>query len=59
MVLQGRETTGTGTCPPGSSHPDNLNGGNGLFSMEAYASCVSCPAGYTCAGGGVPEYPKT
>ncbi|KAL8432734.1 hypothetical protein Efla_004403 [Eimeria flavescens] len=53
--LQGiSRPTGRGTCPPGTAHPDNLDSGIGLFSMEAYASCVSCPEGYTCPGGGVP-----
>ncbi|OEH77174.1 hypothetical protein cyc_05223 [Cyclospora cayetanensis] len=56
FVVQKKERmfTNTDTCPDGSTHPDNLNDGTGLFSMESYASCLSCPAGYACPGGPVP-----
>ncbi|KAL8456160.1 hypothetical protein Emag_000006 [Eimeria magna] len=47
-------TYGAASCPAGTTHPDNLDRGTGWFSMEAYASCISCPEKYTCAGGGVP-----
>ncbi|CDJ49025.1 hypothetical protein, conserved [Eimeria brunetti] len=51
--------TGTGfeayaSCPEGTHHPDNiLNEFNGLYSMEGFGSCISCPAGRICPGGAV------
>ncbi|CDJ66599.1 hypothetical protein, conserved [Eimeria necatrix] len=49
----------TAYCAEGTVHPDdakkNTSAANGLFSLEGYGSCMSCPAGYTCEGDLFPD----
>ncbi|KAL8273754.1 hypothetical protein Esti_002354 [Eimeria stiedai] len=52
MALEDGQPTGAATCPPGTTHPDNMGSGNsGWYSMEA------CPAGYYCPRGSAKAIP--